>query len=284
MLKIFLALLLFPWILAYTNVMQNSTDTLTGIENKPEKPFAAVVNNDIEMIRIPAGRFTMGSPATEKDRGGDEVQHEVNLTEFYISKYEVTVGQFKEFIDASGYKTDAEQNNDAHNWRHGSGGNVFDVNDYNYPVIYVSWNDAVAYAAWLAGKTGKRYQLPTEAQWEYAARGGQNYVYAGSDTLDVVGWYGKNSGWRSHPVGQKRPNGYGLYDMTGNVWEWCQDWYAPYPESPVSNPTGPSTGTEHVMRGGSWFNELRDSRVAFRDFNIPARRYYFIGFRVALLP
>jgi sulfatase modifying factor 1 len=277
----FFFLLVFGYTLFQSNV--NGTQLIRA---DVEESMVLMLPSDygLEMVGIPAGKFIMGSPSTEKDRGGDEIEHEVILNEFYISKYEITIGQFKEFIDDSGYKTDAEQNNDPQNWRHDAGGSSHNNNTFNHPVIHVSWNDAMAYVNWLVAKTGKHYQLPTEAQWEYAARGGENAIYAGSNILDEVGWFSKNSGYRTHPVGQKKPNRYGLYDMTGNVWEWCQDWYGPYPLNSVNNPTGASTGTERVIRGGSWFNEFRDSRVAFRDFNVPARRYYFIGFRVVLLP
>lgn len=125
------------------------------------------------------------------------------------------------------------------------------------PVESVSWNDAQDFISRLNSRTGKRYRMPTEAEWEYAARsGGKREKYAGGNDVDAVAWYGSNSGSRTHPVGQKQPNGLGLYDMSGNVWEWCQDWYGGsyYNQSSRDNPGGPSSGSSRVIRGGGWVN------------------------------
>ena len=129
--------------------------------------------------------------------------------------------------------------------------------DDNLPVEQVSWKDVQEFIQKLNALTGKTYRLPTEAEWEYAARGGnqsQGYKYAGSNTVGDVAWHYGNSDHKTHPVGQKQPNELGLYDMSGNVWEWCQDWYGDYSSSAQTNPTGPSSGSYRVLRGGSWSN------------------------------
>ena len=170
-------------------------------------------------------------------------------------------------------------------WRAIMGNNPSYFKGDNRPVEKVSWNDAQQYINKLKGKTGKHYRLPTEAEWEYAARGGQKYTYAGSNDVDAVAWYSANSGSKTHDVGQKRANGYGLYDMSGNVWEWCQDWYASdyYRNSPCTNPSGPSSGSIRVNRGGSWFNYPRLVRSADRFYNSPGYRNNYLGFRLVLL-
>jgi sulfatase modifying factor 1 len=166
-------------------------------------------------------------------------------------------------------------------------GNRFEVERgyEDHPVIYVSWFGARAFCNWLRDKTGKNYQLPTEAQWEFAARGGnqsQGYKYAGSDNLDIVGWYDDNSGGGPHKVGQKRPNELGIYDMSGNVWEWCQDWYGDYSRRAQRNPAGPSIGSSRVYRGGSGGSDAGYCRVSFRYSITPVNRLNFLGFRVIL--
>jgi len=170
------------------------------------------------------------------------------------------------------------------------------------PVTHVSWEDCQLFIDSLNKKTGKKYRLPTEAEWEYAARGGKKrkgYKYAGSDKLDEVGWYlceykddgsGKdkriegNSEETVHPVAQKKPNELGIYDMSGNVWEWCQDWYGPYnnKEDKIKNPQGPNSGDTRVIRGGSWYDDSDFCRVARRINGNLGNRYYFKGFRLAL--
>ena len=218
------------------------------------------------MNLIPAGSFEMGSD----DRVDEKPVHTVELDAFYMDIYEVIVGQFKQFVNQSGYSYN----------RWDSVAKYSPTDDY--PMIYVDWNDAVAYAKWA----GKR--LPTEAEWEYAARGGltgKHYPWGNDITYDDANWGNTVSGkdkWKyCAPVGSFRPNGYGLYDMAGNLWEWCADWYASdyYANPPLRNPQGPSSGSYRVLRGGSWFNLPYHLRVAYRNNYIPASAYDTYGFR-----
>jgi formylglycine-generating enzyme required for sulfatase activity len=154
-----------------------------------------------------------------------------------------------------------------------------------HPVVNVSWNDAKAFCDWLGGKEGKTYRLPSEAQWEYACRAGNTTRYCFGDEESGLGeyaWYDKNSGSRTHPVGQKRPNAFGLYDVHGNVCQWCADWYDDnyYEKSPTDDPAGPSTGTDRVYRGGSRLDDARICRSAYRGKSAPGNRSDFLGFRV----
>jgi len=159
----------------------------------------------------------------------------------------------------------------------------------NLPVERVVWNDVQEFIQRLNKKTGQHYRLPTEAEWEYAARGGNKshgYKYAGSNNIGDVAWYRKNSRDKTHIVGQKQPNELGIYDMSGNVWEWCSDWYGRkyYKNSPQNNPQGPTTGTFRVNRGGGWYSRSVHCRVANRSSWYPGLRYDYRGFRLALSP
>ena len=151
----------------------------------------------------------------------------------------------------------------------------------NLPVELVSWNDAQEFIKRLNEKTNKNYRLPTEAEWEYAARGGsqsRKYKYSGSNNIDEVAWYKGNSGSRTHPVGMKKANELGIYDMSGNVWEWVNGWYGKYSSSPQTNPQG----SYRVIRGGGWGSDAGNARVSHRSFTAPGDRYCALGFRLAL--
>jgi len=196
-------------------------------------------------------------------RESEKPVHKVCLDGFEIGKTEVTQEQWKLVM--------------------GFNPSYFDKGG-NYPVESVSWEEAQEFIRRLNKLTGRRYGLPTEAQWEYAARsGGKPQKYAGGDNLDILGWYNANSKNTTHPVGQKEANGLDTYDMSGNVWEWCQDWYDGdyYKIIPDRNPKGPETGSRRVVRGGSWDNGAQNCRSATRFFLWPDYRLSRVGFRLS---
>ena len=235
-------------------------------------------SSPLGMALIPSGSFEMGDHLDNVERALPV--HTVELDAFYMDVNEVTVGQFKQFIQLSGYNYE---------------GNWLDVDKHSptadHPMIYVTWYDAMAYSKWA----GKR--LPTEAEWEYAARGGligKRYPWADAESVarKYANYYGTGGKDRwnksTAPVGKFKPNKYGLYDMAGNVWEFCADWYNEkyYKNSPTKNPPGPDTGQLfdwggpcRVLRGGSWHSAASALNVAFRGFSIPDDRHYFTGFR-----
>ena len=235
--------------------------------SRPTQQQGDTIQDEItgmKLVYIPAGCFMMGSPPGEKDRDDDEGPvHEVCVDGFWMGKYEVTQGQWQKIM--------------------GENPANFQKGD-KYPVEQVSWEDVQKFITQLKKRSGKEYRLPTEAEWEYAARAGASYKYSGGDDLDAVAWYDGNSGNTTHPVGQKKANAFGVYDMSGNVWEWCADWYDDYASSPQDNPTGPDSGTYRVIRGGSWYDTPRDARCSVRLGDVPVYRNYFIGFRVVFSP
>ncbi len=247
-------------------------------------------------VSLRGGTFTMGSPENEVSRQSDEVpQHQVRLNAFYMRKYEVTVGEFRTFVEESGYRTEAEKANESMTWRHGVLGSVRPASEDNHPVVYVSWNDAVEYCKWLSFKTGKTFRLPTEAEWEYACRGGSPTPFNTGYNLTTSqanydGNYPYNNNQKGQykantvPVNSFAPNAWGLYNMHGNVWEWCSDWYGAYGSSAVTNPTGPATGSYRVLRGGSWLSNAGDCRSAYRDWGTPDYRFSNVGFRLVFVP
>lgn len=212
------------------------------------------------MVFVKGGRFRMGSNDDEDERP----PHEVELSDFMIGKYEVTQLEWESVMatNPSFWKGD------------------------DYPIENVSWDDIQTFLKKLNQQTGHRYRLPTEAEWEYAARGGEKskgYLYSGSDSLDEVAWYENNSDGRTHKVGLLKPNELGLYDMNGNVWEWCQDWYdiMYYKHSVPKNPPGPATGESKVLRGGSWYDDSHAYKTTFRNWYQPRRAFKNDGFRLA---
>jgi formylglycine-generating enzyme required for sulfatase activity len=287
---------------------------------KSESSFSPVLKNKMKkMILVEGGTFSMGNTRGDIEGYNDETPtHEVELTyNYWIGKYPVTFAKYDAYTKAKG-KSKAEDQG----WGRGK-----------RPVINVSWWEAIAYCNWLSKKEGfpiayddsgnlldkkgkmtknikkvKGYRLPTEAEWEYAARGGQkateDWKYAGSDNLEEVGWYGNNSGdephevrWydsnsgsKTHEVGQKTPNELGIFDMSGNVWEWCYNWYVKYTSSTQTDPTGldseinrvfqGSNFYSRVFRGGSWYSNMQGCRVARRNYYRPCTREHGLGFRV----
>ena len=244
---------------------------------------------ELDMIGINPDTFLMGSPEDELGRDSEETQHEVTLTKAYwLGKYEVTQAQYEAVMG-----TNPSNQPDQVGKYYGIGN--------NYPVYYVSWDDAMEFCEKLteieraAGRLpeGYEYTLPTEAQWEYACRAGTTTALNSGKNLsdedqcpamDVVGWYVGNSDKTTHPVGQKKPNRWGLYDMHGNVVEWCSDWYDSYWTKAVTDPAGPETGSHRVMRGGGWSTYAYYCRSAYRDYYDPSDYSYIRGFRVALAP
>jgi len=209
---------------------------------------------------IPAGSFYMGSPPSEAYREDDETLHRVTLTSgFWMMEREVTQEMWQRVM--------------------GSNPSTFSGCD-DCPVEKVTWHDAVAFAERLSAQEGVTYRLPTEAEWEYAARGGESTRYAGSNELSSVAWTEANSGGRTHPGCQKARNGYGLCDMTGNVSEWTGDWDGDYPSGAVTDPTGPQSGSFRVYRGGGWEDRPRYARVATRFGYVPSLRYDYLGLRL----
>jgi formylglycine-generating enzyme required for sulfatase activity len=287
----------------------------------PPPPSAGHLVNSVGMrlVRIPAGEFLMGSSEQEEGHVANEApQHRVRITRpLEMGAHEVTNAQFGAFVEATGYLTEAERDagggfgidferaevvqDPKHDWRNPGFPGFTPGPDH--PVLMISWNDAEAFCRWLSTKEGRTYRLPTEAEWEYAARAGTTTPWwTGSDpgalataanTADAAlrarvpkaGWA---AGWSDGfpflaPVGSYRPNALGLYDMTGNAWEWCHDWYDAdyYASSPPDDPTGPEIGSFRTIRGGGWFNDARQNRSAQRIYFNPTFRYCLLsGFRV----
>ncbi|MDR1180858.1 MAG: formylglycine-generating enzyme family protein [Bacteroidales bacterium] len=235
---------------------------------EPENPNETTKPGEAEMILVKGGTFTMGN-ISERDGAGnyyydnEKPAHSVTISNFRIGKYEVTQAQWTAIM----------KNNPSY------------FEGDNLPVENVSWDAVQMFISRLNEATGKNYRLPTEAEWEYAARGSsqsQNYRYSGSNNIDDVAWYYNNSDDRTHPVGTKAPNEIGIYDMSGNVREWCQDWYDSYSQSQQSNPTVPSYGSNRIGRGGGWNYNAIGCRLAARDDNSPSYSYHNLGFRLVL--
>ena len=241
-----------------------SDETLQALIKIPEVKQPVTSTLEIEMIWVDGGTFIMGA-GLEPDSDfaeGQKPPHQVTLSGFYIGKFQVTQAQ----------------------WQAVMGNNPSHFRGNNLPVENVSWNDVQDFISRLNAQTGKQYRLPTEAEWEFAARGGnrsKGYKYSGSNNLDDVAWSGEISKKRTHPVGTKSSNELGIYDMSGNVGEWCYDWYGAYSSYAQVNPQGPLSGSEHVVRGGCWFySGDRRPLVAYRIAATPESRID-LGFRLA---
>ena len=268
-------------------------------------------------VLVKAGQFTMGSPLTEISRWEDESQHLVRLSrDFMMAKYDVTVGEFREFVLSAAYVTQPEKGKGGTVIVNGTQGEKRDANWRNPyfrqsdsdPVVVVTWRDAVAYCNWRSAKEGLQpaysiqeskvqwnqgangYRLPTEAEWEYAARGGADgskvyMIFAGSDKVDEVAWYSNNSDGRTHPVGQKKPNVLGLYDMCGNAGQWCWDWLDAYPTVPQTDPAGGARGPYHAVRGAWCTGPAGWNRIALRSTHVDEDGCSNdLGFRLARWP
>ena len=269
---------------APSNIQITLTKEATAIQSPVAQPTGApqpvvqapIANSDnitipvkdgisIDMVRVEAGTFTMGATREMKNPNDDEKPtHRVTLTnDYYIGKYEVTQALWKAVM----------------------GNNPSKFKGDNLPVDSVSWDDCQVFLSKLNRITGKLFRLPTEAEWEYAARGGnksRGYRYSGSNNLLDVAWYDDNSGDKTHGVGTRQANELGIYDMSGNVWEWCQDGYGAYNSSSQVNPTGANSGSVRVYRGGSWFNLARHCRSSNRNYFSPDFRGSDFGLRLVL--
>lgn len=232
---------------------------------------------NMKMIYVEGGSFRMGATAEQgSEAGSGELPvHTVQLESFYIAECEVTQAQWEAVMGTTIYR---QRDLVGASSLYGVGADV--------PMYYISWDEAQAFCRELSAMTGRTYILPTEAQWEYAARGGKHskgYKYSGSYMADAVAWYGSSVS-KANPVKQKRANELGLYDMSGNLLEWCYDWYGSYSSSPLNNPTGPSSGEKRVCRGGAWGLDEWFCRVSDRRSIEPAYRVGGVGFRVVCLP
>jgi formylglycine-generating enzyme required for sulfatase activity len=235
--------------------------TLAQAEGWPVSPLRALTKDLLSgtFRLIPAGSFLMGSPDDEIGRRRNEEQHTVEITQpFLLKTTPVTQGEWQAVMG----------NNPA-----------YSKGDDRRPVECASWEDAVRFCDALSAQTSGVYCLPTEAQWEYACRAGT--ITARYGDLDAIAWYGDNTGMNTKPVGQKQPNAWGLYDMLGNVFEWCQDWYDADASGPQRDPQGPSSGSARVIRGGTWYQDALYCRAALRFHYAPTSRNSVIGFRPA---
>jgi formylglycine-generating enzyme required for sulfatase activity/tRNA A-37 threonylcarbamoyl transferase component Bud32 len=254
----------------------------------------------IDWVEIKGGSFMMGSEGSESGRRSDEVSHQVSMNDFKISKYEITIEQFSNFVNATNYETDAERTGFSNvligynafektsgiNWRHNEFGQLISSADYKrYPVKHVSWNDAKAFADWALCR------LPTEAEWEYVAKSGGNSPFSTGNCLDsdqanidgniqMSGCYSGEYRGYVLPVGSFSSNSFGVFDMHGNLWEWCNDWYGEYDTYQSSNPSGPQSGNKRVIRGGSLDNSIDYCRSASRNKFPPTIHGYSTGIRV----
>jgi len=248
-----------------------------GSQVSAQSPKTITNSIGMKLVLIPKGTFQMGSPIEEEGGCDDEEQHQVTISkDYYLGVTEVTQGQYEKVMGSnpSRFQKRAIRKSDSS----------------MYPVENVSWEEAVEFCKKLSDlpeekQAGRVYRLPTEAEWEYACRAGNTTAFSfgeSSKSLGDYAWFFENSWFASHPVGQKKPNNWGLYDMHGNVWEWCSDWYDEYPKGSVSDPTGPKEGSFRVLRGGGWFYVAARCRSAVRSSFSPSFRINSFGFRVAL--
>ena len=253
------------WEESITVNRQNRTCNATLIKKRGGTETIEVGNVAFEMVYVEGGTFTMGATAEQGSDAWDDEKpaHGVTVSSYYIGQTEVTQAL----------------------WQAVMGSNPSNCKGDDLPVEQVSWEDCQEFVRKLNRLTGKNFRLPTEAEWEYAARGGKKsrgYKYSGSDNIGSVAWYDDNSGSRTHAVATKSPNELGLYDMSGNVYEWCQDWRGGYGSSAQTNPAGPGSGSFRVFRGGSWGGGARYCRVSGRNNFSPTYRFSYLGLRLVL--
>ena len=265
-------------VLSQVGTSSNQTDVSSAVSSSPVQRLTApsIISKDvitipvkdgisIDMVKVEAGTFMMGATSEMKDPyDWEKPVHQVTLTnDCYMGKYEVTQAL----------------------WQAVMGNNPSHFKGENLPVETVNWNECQVFISKLNSMTGRKFRLPTEAEWEYAARGGKksrSYQYSGSSNISDVAWYDGNSGSKTHPVGTKQANELGIYDMAGNVWEWCLDRKGSYNSSSQTNPTGAGSGSFRVSRGGSWFYNAGCCRSSCRFIDTPDNRSSFLGLRLAL--
>jgi formylglycine-generating enzyme required for sulfatase activity len=251
--KIFFRLRFSPIIVCIVALLLGGGQACHAENNAARDPYTGM-----ELVALPGGCFTAGA----NDGNSDEKPlHEVCISPFYIGRYEVTQGE----------------------WRHvmGSNPSFFSKCGDDCPIDQISWSDAQEFIYRLNRLTGRNYRLPTEAEWEYACRGGGKVDKFCGGEVDTVAWYDRNSGNRVHQVGRKKPNSFGIFDMSGNVWEWVQDWNGRYPAERGKDPQGPSSGSSRVRRGGSWLYDAAKARATWRSSGYQDDRAIDIGFRLA---
>ena len=274
--KIFIYLLLVLFVVPSVSLAQDNdkhmpTDTVIPSDNSQQSQQCIIQNLIANMVRVEGGTFTMGATSEQGNEAYDEEkpEHQVTVSSFSIGKYEVTQEEWQAVMDSL----------------------PPDMRDLNaeffgakHPVVCMSWTECQEFIRRLNKKTGRHFRLPTEAEWEFAARGGvksNHYKYSGSNNLDEVAWLIDNSDGHTHAVGGKQANELGLYDMSGNVWEWCQDRFGNYRSRSQTNPAGPSSGSTRILRGGSWDADVEFCRVAYRAFYPTYMLGYHLGLRLA---
>jgi len=245
-----------------------------SVDACPDTKTFSVGDTSFNMKYVPAGSYQMGADVSFKAHYGDELPiHQVQLSRaFYIGETVVTQGLWYAVTGENPSQYNEEKSDFANLWK-------------QLPVERVSWDDCQLFLSKLNKLTGLLFRLPTEAEWEYAARGGnqsQGYLYSGSNNPDEVAWHSGNSRNGTHPVAKLKPNELGLYDMSGNVWEWCLDWYGKYSAADQTDPTGPANGVSCVFRGGGWNAETRECRSTCRNASAPDRSRKCMGLRLVL--
>ena len=256
------------------NAMEESEaeEREVSADSSPQEEITNSIGMKLQLI--PAGEFMMGAtPGDDQVDDDERPQHRVEITKpFYIGVYEVTQSQWERVM---GTTVRQQRDKDNRSWYlYGEGS--------SYPIYYVSWDEAIGFCEELSRMTGEKYRLPTEADWEYACRAGTEtkYYWGNNDEeAENYAWYGDTAATGTHEVGCKQPNAWGLYDMSGNVWEWCNDWYGIYPEEEQKDPKGPQSGVTRLLRGGGWTDTPEALRNSFRGGRIPDGRGVNSGFR-----
>ena len=275
---------LFVFALLLCSVNVRAQESLTSRVSDFDAEDKTFTVNGVQFVMKPVqgGTFRMGGTAEQGSDAEDDEKlvHDVTLSSYYIGQTEVTQALWQAVMGTTVSQQRDKEGKQSHIRGEGA----------NYPMYYISWDECQEFVEklnkMLAGELGgRKFRLPTEAEWEYAARGGQKskgYKYSGSNDLNSVAWCLENSGGNTHPVATKQPNELGLYDMSGNVWEWCEDWYGSYTSSAQTNPTGASTGSNRVHRGGNWGGSVENCRVSNRNGGSPFIGGNGLGLRLAL--